>query len=337
MNFGTTKTARRYTVDAGRHFSQITHLLQPLDETGAPLSLAARQMKRLMARDGLLARDSGPWGKTKLSFLDHYCPAAIQATERKLQRYYVDLFAGPGVNVVRGTPEVEYEGSPLRVLRYVGQHRQDLSFTHAVFINAMDRDDDALQARVNRMVESGESRLVRENIDLIPDDANRVIAGILGRVPQRAYVLVFADMEAPKQWPWDSMKALKAQGHESVDLYTLFPLDMAIMRLLAYRKDHFDRYAEALTRFFGTEAWRSLAERRLTDAQSPRLRRDLVNLYLDQLRTLWKHAGEMVDVYLRGERRLYKMLFACDHPAGKAISEWIKTHSSAQNQGELFP
>jgi len=52
------------------------------------------------------------------------------------------------------------------------------------------------------------------------------------------------------------------------------------------------------------------------------------------LRTLWKHAGEMVDVYLRGEQRLYKMLFASDHQAGKAISDWISVHSSAQTQGE---
>jgi three-Cys-motif partner protein len=293
-------------------------------------------VKAVTAKDGLLARDSGPWGLTKLSFLDHYCPAAIQATERKLQRYYVDLFAGPGVNVVRGTPATEYDGSPVRVLRYVGQQRQDLSFTHAVFINAMQRDHQALQARVNRMLESGESRLARENIDLIPKDANEVMAGVLRRIPQRAYVLIFADMEAPKQWPWDSMKALRAQGHESVDLYTLFPLDMAIVRLLSYKKDHFERYASALTRFFGTDAWRHLATRRLTDAHSPQLRRDLVNLYLEQLRTLWKHAGEMVDVCLRGEQRLYKMLFASDHPAAKMISEWIKTHSNASTQGDLF-
>lgn len=293
-------------------------------------------MKTVTASDGLLARDSGPWGLTKLSFLDHYCPAAIQATARKLQRYYVDLFAGPGVNVVRGTHEAEYDGSPLRVLRYVGQQRHDLSFTHAVFINAMERDHEALQARVNRLIEMGQSRLASENINLIANDANKAISGILRTIPKQAYVLVFADMEAPKQWPWDSMKALKAQGHASIDLYTLFPLDMAIIRLLAYRKDHFNRYAEAMTRFFGTDAWRGLAERRLTEAQTPQLRRDLVRLYLDQLRTLWKHAGEMVDVYLRGEQRLYKMLFASDHPAAKLITDWIKTHSTPQTQGDLF-
>ena len=94
--------------------------------------------------------------------------------------------------------------------------------------------------------------------------------------------------------------------------------------------------AEALTHFFGTDAWRALAGRRLTEAQAPQLRRDLVKLYLDQLRTLWKHAGEMVDVYLRGEQRLYKMLFASDHPAANRIAGWIKKHTAPDTQGELF-
>jgi three-Cys-motif partner protein len=293
-------------------------------------------MKTVLAKDGLLARDSGPWGLTKLSFLDYYCPAAIQATERKVQRYYVDLFAGPGINVIRRTPGIEYEGSPLKVLRYVGLQRRDLSFTHAVFINAMLRDHEALQDRVNRMLESDQSRIPKENIHLIPKKAQEAIGEVLNTIPQRAYVLVFADMENPKQWPWESMKALKAQGHTSIELYTLFPLDMAIIRLISYKKDYLDRYAEALTTFFGTDGWRSLARRRLTEAQSPILRRALVDLYLDQMRTLWKHAGEMVNVYLHGEQRLYKMLFATDHPAGKVISEWIKTHSKEQTQGDLF-
>jgi len=61
-----------------------------------------------------------------------------------------------------------------------------------------------------------------------------------------------------------------------------------------------------------------------------------VNLYLQQLRTLWKDAGEMIDVYLHGERRLYKMLFASDHPAAKVIAEWIRTHSNAKPQRDLF-
>ncbi len=293
-------------------------------------------MKVVIAKDGLRARVSGPWGLTKLSFLDYFCPAAIQATEKKLQRYFVDLFAGPGMNVIRGAAGAEYEGSPLRVLRYTGLQRRDLSLTHAVFINAMRSDHEALQARVNRMFEAGESRIPRENVELVPDDANAAMPRVLGRIPHQAYILVFADMEAPNQWPWESMKALRAQGHGSVDLYCLFPLDMAIVRLLAYEKKHLDRYADALTQFFGTDGWRQLAARRLTDAQSPQLRRGLVDLYLQQFRTLWKHAGEMVDVRLRGKQRLYKMLFASDHPIANRIAEWIKKHANQDAQGDFF-
>jgi len=293
-------------------------------------------VKGLVAKDGFRARDSGPWGATKLSFLDDYCPAAIQATEKKLQRYYVDLFAGPGVNVIRRAAGAEYEGSPLRVLRYTGLQRDDLSFTNAVFINATRKDHEALEARVTQRCDLGESRIRRDRIRLLHGDANARISRVLRDIPQAAYVLVFADMEAPKQWPWESMKALRAQGHASVDLYMLFPLDMAIMRLMAYNEKRRERYATALTTFFGTDAWRSLTARRLTDAQSGQLRRELVELYLQQLRTLWNQAGEMVDVYLRGEQRLYKMLFASDHPAANRIAGWIKKHTAPDIQGELF-
>ncbi len=293
-------------------------------------------MKVITASDCLRARDSGPWGLTKLSFLDDYCPAAIQATERKLQRYYLDLFAGPGINVVRRTGGVEYEGSPLRVLRYTGLQRDDLSFTHAVFINARASDHEALDARVTRRCDGGESRIARDKIRLLRGDANTKIARVLRGIPQAAYVLVFADMEAPNQWPWESMRALRAQGHGSVDLYMLFPLDMAIMRLMAYNKERLERHAGALTNFFGTDAWRSLSARRQTDAHSMQLRRELVELYLKRLRTLWSHAGEMVDVYLRGEQRLYKMLFASDHPAANRIAQWIRKHATPDIQGDLF-
>jgi three-Cys-motif partner protein len=155
-------------------------------------------------------------------------------------------------------------------------------------------------------------------------------------IPQEAYVLVFADMEAPKQWPWESMRALKASGHQSVELYTLFPLDMAIMRLLSYAAPHANRYAAELSRFFGTDGWRALRDGRITDAHSPDLRRALVRLYLNQLRTLWDKADEMVDVHLRGEQRLYKMLFASDHPAAAVISGWIKQHTTTAQQPNLF-
>lgn len=289
----------------------------------------------ILAADGLRARESGAWAEVKLAFLDHFCPPAIQATARKRQRYYVDLFAGPGINVPRagGT---EFEGSPLRVLRYRGRPREDLSFTHAAFVNADPRDHEALTTRVERLVEAGQSRIPRENIQFIPGDANNKVAELFQQIPMQAYAFVFADMEKPKQWPWESMRRLRAFGHTSVDLYMLLPLDMALMRLFSYAENRRKPYARVLTAFLGTEAWRDLVKRRPTTAQSKQLQKEIVELYLEQLRTLWREAGEMVDVYLRGRQRLYKMLFASDHPAGKRIAEWVRDHKRADAQTDIF-
>jgi len=292
--------------------------------------------RSVVARDGLVARDNGAWGEAKLSFLDYYCPSAIQATAKKQQRYYVDLFAGPGRNVVRGTHGNEFDGSPLRVLRYQSAGRQPLAFTHAVFVNANQKDHEALEERVRRAVAAGTNQIPQENIQCVKGDANAEIGRFLRQIPREAYVMVFADMEAPSQWPWDSMRALRGLGHRSVDLYTLLPLDMAIVRLISYQRDQRERYATTLDRFFGTRGWRSLADRRLTAGQAGEMRQGLTELYLSQLRTLWRNAGPMIDVFLRGQQRLYKMLFASDHPAADRIASWIKRNTAAGGQGSLF-
>ena len=56
-------------------------------------------MPTRIASDGLRARENGEWAVTKLLFLDRFGPTAIDATRRKHNRVFVDLFAGPGMNI----------------------------------------------------------------------------------------------------------------------------------------------------------------------------------------------------------------------------------------------
>jgi three-Cys-motif partner protein len=294
--------------------------------------------REVFASDGLRARDNGAWGRVKLAFLDDFGPVALLATAKMKERYYLDLFAGPGVNIERGGAGAEFEGSPLRALRMTAEGRPDLHFTHAFFVNADRRDHEALVARVDRLVASGESRVARERIKVVNDDSNFVLPRILQAVPTFAYLFVFADIEAPKQWPWRSVQQLRRYGHASVDYYTLFPLDMAINRLISYRETQTERHAETLTRFFGTEAWRDIAARRLTDAQSPELRRALEDLYVAQLKSegpprMWRYAGPVKEVRRTGRHSLYKMLFASNHSAGDRIAQWARRQTGAQQLG----
>jgi three-Cys-motif partner protein len=291
-------------------------------------------MPELLAQDGLRARDNGPWGRQKLSYIDAFAPPALLATERKRSRWYVDLFAGPGMNVERGSG-AEFRGSPLRALFLHAKNRPDLHFTDAVFVNYMRRDHDALLARVDRAYDLGGCVIPRDRILVINADANDYLPELFRRIHPEAYVFAFADIEAPRQWPWTSVRALREQGHRSVDLYTLFPLDMAIVRLCAYRESERRRLERRLTEYFGTDEWKQFADLR-TDAQSQALRNGLTELYLRQLKTLWSHAEVKEDVKRTRRHALYKMLFASNHPAGERLSRWYGKGEDTSGQLDLF-
>ena len=66
--------------------------------------------------DGLPMRESGPWVAEKLDYLKRYIDVFETSMRRKWpRRYYIDLFAGPGKCICRGT-KVIYLGSPLLAL-----------------------------------------------------------------------------------------------------------------------------------------------------------------------------------------------------------------------------
>ncbi len=57
--------------------------------------------------DGLLLRDSGPWVKDKLAIVSCYLDGFARASSKRAQQwYFVDGFAGPGVNKISETNEL---------------------------------------------------------------------------------------------------------------------------------------------------------------------------------------------------------------------------------------
>ena len=99
-----------------------------------------------IASDGFRARKNGAWGKEKLSFLDEFGSPALVATAKKHDKHYVDLFAGPGRNVVPETFE-EFEGSAIRALQYTAPHQPAVHFTSAFLVNKDPDDQKRLLAR----------------------------------------------------------------------------------------------------------------------------------------------------------------------------------------------
>ena len=291
----------------------------------------------IIASDGLIARNNGPWAKDKLSFIDQFVPAALQATQQKLERCYVDLFAGPGKNVNDSVSGEEFDGAALRALRATSPSARKTHFTKATLVNLDADDHAALTARVDALDQAGALRPRRKNVALLNGDANHVVHRVMTAIDTRAYVFVFLDIEAPKQLSWATLQALRMHGHDSVDLFTLFPLDMALNRMLSYRQETVEQSASVLTKFFGTDAWRPLLSERVTDAQSRELRRAILDLYLNRVRALgWKHAIVVRDVKRVGDSGLYKMIYASNHPAGHDIAQWSAEQPRRRDQLDMF-
>lgn len=289
----------------------------------------------VIAGDGLPARRSGAWAREKLSFIDDFVPPGLQATRAKRDRWYVDLFAGPGKNV--DDAGKEFDGAALRALRASATTDERVAFTRAVLVNLDPQDHASLTARVDTLAERGELRPLRRNVELLNADANGVVHRIMRDIHDRAYAFVMADIEAPRQLAWSTVAALKSHGHRSVDLFVLFPLDMGLNRMLSYRTETVEESADTLTRFFGCEDWRPLVEQRVTDAQSPAFRRSLLELYIHRLQGLgWKYVTVVRDVKRVGDSGLYKMIYASNHPAGRNLGEWSADRRRQQDQTELF-
>jgi three-Cys-motif partner protein len=288
--------------------------------------------EKAMASDGLLARDNGAWGKVKLSFLDAYLPPALMATRRKQQRHFVDLFAGPGRNIdARGTKE-EFEGGTIRALRMTDAAMPPTSFTHLVAVN-LDADDHQLLAeRVHRVAEAGEARIPEAQRQLINGDANHYARFIIKAIDKRAYVLVFADPTAPKQFPFSTVQCLRADGHESVDLYMLYP-GAALRRLFGLPEAN----ADVLTRFYGGDGWRRFVGDRVTSDHFAELMRRAQGYYTDQLRAAgWKYARVVRDVRRPDTAALYEMILATNHPAADRIGAWAADKETTKDQLPLL-
>lgn len=283
----------------------------------------SKPSERILAKDGRVARDNGEWGKDKLQFLEEFGPLALKATSAKHTRIYLDLFAGPGINVTRDRSTEEYLGSPLRALSLEAPG-SGARFTDAYFVNLDIDDNEALAARVAEAVAGGSSLLPAGSIHCLHGDSNVLVTQILDRVHPKGYLFVFADPENPGQLPWATVESLRRyRNHESVDLYMLFPYGMALSRMAGYNTEATEMNASALTTFFGDESWRACLPLRSSPERRHDFFRCVEDAYLARLRSLWSHADVICQVKRRNQN-LYNMLFASDKPAGKKIAQWAK-------------
>lgn len=134
---------------------------------------------------------------------------------------------------------------------------------------------------------------------------------------------------------WSTVEALAAT--KKVDLWVLFPLGVAINRLLTRKQPPRDTWAAALTRFFGTEDWKTAfykpnPQPSLFGDESTSLTKEadfdsIGGYFIRRLQSVFEGVAPN-SLALRNSRNspLFLLCFAVGNPVGKETAIRIANH-----------
>lgn len=183
----------------------------------------------------MIPRIAHPWTIDKLRFLEKFLPAFVRATKKALNRFYVDGFAGLGINEVEGRT---YLGSPLIAL--------PLEFDRLFFV---EKDRENFESLRKHIEERDPVSLKKGRVELYNADFNTVLDKILDKIPNQAPTMFFLDPEG-LELHWTTVE--KIAERKKVDLFILISAS-GVLRNALKRGSW-----ETLTRFFGDESWKGI-------------------------------------------------------------------------------
>ena len=271
-------------------------------------------------------RPGGQQTRVKLSIFGGHVRAFAVASGAAPHRTYIDGFAGGGKGIDPTTGE-EYDGSAALALA------AEPPFTRIVLI-----EKDEARAEMLRALVAG-----RRGATVHAGDVNVEIPKVLAGLNPHAPTLAFLDPEGT-QLHWSTVEALARHkvgyGRTKIELLILFPLQMAVLRLLNF-KTGITRPAHArrLDAMLGAESpWREIVSMRMTGVISTPEETEIafLNAYADGLHRRLGYAHVLhAEVASEHGRPLYYLVFASDSDVGRKIIKYEFGAAHTQ-QGQLF-
>ncbi len=276
---------------------------------------SAELVKELEAPDdGGVSKPVGVWSLEKLATLMLYFRAFTRACGGG---YYFDGFSGPGVCRVRNPATFPYLawGSPMLALQ------TDPPFEKCIFVDLDERNVAALRRRITG----------HDNALLHAGDVNEVAASLIRTaVPSSAPVFCLLDQQGGELL-WSTVEQIAAVPgrRRRPELLILFPLRMALLRLLSVQKPLLEKFSERWDLVFGHHDWFPIYRARLAGDITPvEAHRGYVDLYTAGLRGLGYafvtskviSAPRMVG---RPRQEMYHLVFATDSDVGNKIMSHV--------------
>jgi three-Cys-motif partner protein len=281
----------------------------------------------------------GNWTEQKLRVLDEYLSAycrIFEANERArfFETTYADAFAGSGVirrKVKQKEPSVTFEElaeeATIGFLRGSAARAVKHPFGKYLFI---EKSETRVAELRNLQTSSG----IGERISIRKGDANKLLVEWIDSTDWgKSRAVVFLDPYG-MQVEWDTIKKLGET--KAVDLWFLFPLGQAVMRLLRKEGEPLPEWQEALDRIFGTTEWKNrfyITERHrdLFDQEIVQTRRNVdwqqvQNFMIDRLKSVFHSVCEPGILWNSRNSPLYLFCFAAANPQGAPTAMKIAKH-----------
>lgn len=284
----------------------------------------------------------GNWTAEKLERVRKYLKAyttifASNPKAQKLTRIYVDAFAGTGYRSKPrkldaqtvlfpelGEPEAEsfLKGSARIALEV------EPPFNQYVFIEQVPDRAGELEALKSEFADKASV------VTIVQEDANSYLSGWCARTNWReCRAVVFLDPYG-MQVDWSLIQAVART--KAVDLWILFPLGVAVNRLLTTAGPPPDPWARALTRILGTEDWREefyppQVEPTLFGVQQVRPKEanfdKIGQFFVNRLKTIFAGvADNPLPLWNTRNVPLYLLCFAAGNPKGAPTAIKIAQH-----------
>jgi three-Cys-motif partner protein len=262
--------------------------------------------------DKLPARLVGDWSEDKHYYLSHYINIFEMGMHKKwASRVYIDLFAGPGVCMLRDEKRLT-DGSPLIALKAAHP------FTQYFF---SDLDSTAISALKKRC----EPFKDKTKIAIFEKDCNVVAAEISAQIDSKALCLAFLDPTG-LDLKFSAIKALT--NGKNMDLIIHFPHGTTINRNIEkfYAKDK-----SKMDEFFDGTEWRAIYESNPSNQTA-----QLLDLYGKKLAKIGYKMEPDQAVLVKNPKQnlpLYALLFASKSPKGNEFWKKIKQIESKGQRG----
>lgn len=276
----------------------------------------------------------GSWTEDKLERIKKYLWAYTTIMKERNYRYaYIDVFAGTGYIEEKQNNEGMFEafnesdtknfidGSAITALKI------NPSFTSYVFVEK--------HKEKCKQLEDLKQKYPNKDIKIINSEANEyVMRRLSGRKDfwKKHRAVVFLDPYG-MQVSWEAIKAMAET--KAIDLWYLFPLGVAVNRLLQKNPDAIkESHKERLNYIFGDDSWfeafyKQKSEDTLFGEETFREKveiNDISNYLTNKLKSIFAGVAEPLPLYSSKNNPLYLLCFAVGNPYAKDTALRIAKH-----------